>query len=50
MSAYILLILSNEMRKIDKMLSLLSILSLFCNEFNKFVNTDSISLHDIKFT
>ena len=36
MSAHVLLNLSNELRKIDKMRSLPSIFVLFCNEFNKF--------------
>ena len=39
MSACDLLNLLNEMRKSDKMRSLLSILSLFRNEFNKSNNT-----------
>ena len=39
MSAHDLLILSNELEKRDKMRGLPSILSLFCNEFNKFNNT-----------
>ena len=39
MSAHVLLNLSNELRKRDKMQGLLSILSLFRNEFNKFNNT-----------
>ena len=39
MSAHVLLNLSNELRKIDKMRSLLGILRLFCNKFNKFNNT-----------
>ena len=39
MSAHVLLNLSNEMRKRDKMRGLSSILSLFRNEFNKFNNT-----------
>ena len=39
MSARVLLNLSNELGKIDKMRSLPSILSLFRNEFNKFNNT-----------
>ena len=36
MSAYVLLNLLNELRKSDKMRGLPSILSLFCNKFNKF--------------
>ena len=39
MSAHVLLNLSNELRKRDKMRGLSSILSLFRNEFNKFNNT-----------
>ena len=39
MSAYVLLILFNELGKRDKMRGLQSILSLFCNKFNKFNNT-----------
>ena len=38
MSAHVLLNLLNELRKSDKMLGLPSILSLFCNIFNKFNN------------
>ena len=38
MSAYILLNLLNELGKRDKTQGLPSILSLFCNEFNKFNN------------
>ena len=36
MSAHVLLNLLNELEKRDKMRGLPSILSLFCNEFNKF--------------
>ena len=39
MSAHVLLNLLNELGKRDKMRVLPSILSLFCNEFNKFNNT-----------
>ena len=39
MSAHVLLNLLNELGKRDKMRGLLSILSLFRNEFNKFNNT-----------
>ena len=39
MSAHALLNLVNDLRKRDKMLRLLSILSLFRNELNKFNNT-----------
>ena len=40
MSAYVLLNLLNELGKCDKMRGLPSILSLFCNEFNKVNNTE----------
>ena len=39
MSAHVLLNLSNELRKRDKMRGLPSILSLFRNQFNKFNDT-----------
>ena len=39
MSAHVLLNLSNELRKSDKMRGLLTILSFFRNEFNTFNNT-----------
>ena len=39
MSAHNLLNFLNEVRKTDKIGGLPSILSLFCNEFNKFNNT-----------
>ena len=39
MSAHVLLHLLNELGKRDKMRGLSSILSLFCNEFNKLNNT-----------
>ena len=39
MSAYVLLNLLNKLGKRDKMRGLSSILSLFCNSFNKFNNT-----------
>ena len=39
MSAHVLLNLLNELGKSDKMRGLPSILSLFCNEFNKFNKT-----------
>ena len=39
MSAHVLLNLLNELRKIDKMRGLPSILSLFRNKLNKFNNT-----------
>ena len=38
MSAHVLLNLLNEWGKMDKMRGLPSILSLFCNAFNKFNN------------
>ena len=47
MSVHILLNLLNELRKIDKMRALPSILSLFCNEFNKFINTGAQLLYSI---
>ena len=39
MSAHVLLNILNELRKRDSMRGLLSIMSLFCNKFNKFNNT-----------
>ena len=39
MSAHVLMILSNELGKRDKMRGLLGVLSLFRNEFNKVKNT-----------
>ena len=39
MSAHVLLNLLNELGKRDKMRGLPSISSLFCNEFNQFMNT-----------
>ena len=39
MSAHVLLNLLKELGKRDKMRSLSSMLSLFCNEFNKFHKT-----------
>ena len=55
MCAHVLLNLSNEFGKSDKMRGLPSILSLFRNDFNKFNNTrarmlDSIYHYDIKIT
>ena len=47
MSAYVLLNLLNELGKRDKMRGLSSILSLFCNEFNKFNNTRARMLDSI---
>ena len=49
MSVHVLLNLLNEFGKRDKMLGLLSILSLFRNEFNKFDNTRARMLDYIKF-
>ena len=49
MSAYILLYLLNELGERDKMRGLPSILSLFCNEFNKFNNTRARMLDSIIF-
>ena len=54
MSAHVLLNLLNELEKRDKMRGLPSILSLFCNELNKFNNTRARMLfylsYDIKIT
>ena len=47
MSAHVLLNLLNELGKSDKMRGLPSILSLFCNEFNKFNNTRAGMLDSI---
>ena len=47
MSAHVLLNLSNEFRNRNKMRGLLSILSLFRNEFNKFNNTGALMLDSI---
>ena len=47
MSAHVLLNLLNELGKSDKMQGLLSILSLFRNEFNKFNNTGARMLDSI---
>ena len=47
MSAHVLLNLLNELRKRDKMRDLPSILSLFCNEFNKYNNTGAPMLDSI---
>ena len=40
MSPHVLLNLLNSLRKSDKMRGLPGILSLFCNEFDKFNNTE----------
>ena len=47
MSAHVLKNLLNELEKRDKMRGLLSILSLFRNEFNKFNNTGERKLDSI---
>ena len=47
MSSHVLLNLLNELRKRDKMRGLLSILSLFRTEFNKFNNTRARMLESI---
>ena len=47
MSAHVLLNLLNELGKRDKMQGLLSILSLFRNEFNKFNNAGARMLDSI---
>ena len=47
MSAHVLLNLLNELGKRDKMRGLPSILSLFCNEFNKFNDTRARMLDSI---
>ena len=44
MSTHVLLNLLNELRKRDKRRGLASILSLFCNESNKFNNTGARTL------
>ena len=46
-SAHVLFNLLNEVRKRDKMRGLASILSLFCNKFNKFNNTGAQMLDSI---
>ena len=47
MSAHVLLNLVNKLAKRDKMRGLPSILSLFCNKFNKFNNTRAQMLDSI---
>ena len=47
MSAHVLSNLLNELRKRDKMRDLLSILSFFRNEFDKFNNTGARMLDSI---
>ena len=44
MSAHVLLNLLNEIEKRYKMQGLPNILSFSCNEFNKFYNTESLTL------
>ena len=44
MSAYVLLNLLKKLGKSDKMRVLTSILSLFCNQFNKFNSTRALML------
>ena len=48
MSARVLLNLLNKLRKSDKMRGLPSIISLFCNKFNKFNNTGARMLDSYK--
>ena len=50
MRAHVLLNLLNELWERDKMRGLPSILSLFCNEFNKFNNTRARMLDSIYHT
>ena len=47
MSAHVSLNLLNELRKRNKIRGLLSILSLYCNEFNKFNYTRARMLDSI---
>ena len=47
MNAQVLMNLSNELRKSDKMRGLPSILLLFCNKFNKYNNTGAQMLDSI---
>ena len=47
MSVHVLLNLLNELRERDKMRGLPSILSLFYNKFNQFINTDAQMLNSI---
>ena len=42
MSAHVLLILFNQLRKRDKMQGLLSVLLTFCNKFNEFNNIQAL--------
>ena len=47
MSAHVSLNLLNKLMKNDKLLGLLSIVSFFCKEFNKFNNTGARMLDSI---
>ena len=47
MSAHVYLNLLNQLRKRDKMRGLPTILTLFCNELNKFNNTEARMLDSI---
>ena len=47
MNAHVLLIVLNELRNRERMQGLLSILSFFCNKFNKFNNTGAPMLDRI---
>ena len=47
MCDHVTLNLLNKFRNRDKMRGLSSILSLFCNEFNKFYNADTTMLDSI---
>ena len=47
MSAHVLLILLNKLRKSDKMWGVPCILLLFCNKFSKFINTGAWMLDSI---
>ena len=47
MKAHVLLNVLNELRKRDKMQDLSSILTHFCNEFNKFNNTGARMLDSL---
>ena len=47
MTAHVLLNLLNKLRKRDKMRGLPSILSLFRNKFNTFINTRALMLDSI---
>ena len=47
MKSHVILNLLNKLREKDKMLNVLSILSLFCNSLNKFNNTGAQMLDSI---